>query len=156
MWKGETLINMDSQAPNAAARELLERLFPGFAIHPEHTWGRSRFDFNLEKGERRILLEVKGVTLEQDGLARFPDAPTLRGAKHLEELSRAREEGYESYILFLIQMKGCRAFAPNEETDPAFAAALRRAGEAGVGILCYDCAVTEDSMTPDRSVDIIM
>ena len=156
VWKGETLINMDSQAPNAAARELLERLFPGFAIHPEHTWGRSRFDFNLEKGERRILLEVKGVTLEQDGLARFPDAPTLRGAKHLEELSRARAEGYESYILFLIQMKGCRAFAPNEETDPAFAAALRRAGEAGVGILCYDCAVTEDSMTPDRSVDIIM
>ena len=156
VWKGETLINMDSQAPNAAARELLERLFPGFAIHPEHTWGRSRFDFYLEQGPRRILLEVKGVTLEQDGLARFPDAPTLRGAKHLEELSRARAEGYESYILFLIQMKGCHALAPNEETDPAFAAALRSARDAGVGILCYDCAVTEDSMTPDRSVDIIM
>ena len=156
VWKGETLINMDSQAPNTAARELLERLFPGFAVHPEHTWGRSRFDFYLGKGERRILLEVKGVTLEQDGLARFPDAPTLRGAKHLEELSRARAEGYESYILFLIQMKGCRAFAPNEGTDPAFAAALRAARDAGVGILCYDCAVTEDSMTPDRSVDIIM
>ena len=156
VWKGETLINMDSQAPNTAARELLERLFPGFAIHPEHTWGRSRFDFYLEKGERRILLEVKGVTLEQDGLARFPDAPTLRGAKHLEELSRARAEGYESYILFLIQMKGCHALAPNEETDPAFAAALRAARDAGVGILCYDCAVTEDSMTSDRSVDIIM
>ena len=156
VWKGETLINMDSQAPNAAARELLERLFPGFAIHPEHTWGRSRFDFYLEQGPRRILLEVKGVTLELDGLARFPDAPTLRGAKHLEELSRARAEGYESYILFLIQMKGCHALAPNEETDPAFAAALRAARDAGVGILCYDGAVTEDSMTPDRSVDIIM
>ena len=156
VWKGETLINMDAQAPNAAAKELLPRLFPGCTIHPEHTWGRSRFDFYLEGDRRRILLEVKGVTLENAGLARFPDAPTLRGARHLAELALARGEGYETYVLFLIQMKGCHAFSPNQDTDPAFAAALRAARDAGVGILCYDCAVTENAMTADGPVQIIM
>ncbi len=156
VWKGDILINMDSQAPNAAAGELLRRLFPGCAVRPEYVWGRSRFDFYLEGAGRRVLLEVKGVTLEKDGLALFPDAPTERGARHLRELARAGEEGYEAYVLFLVQMKGCRAFAPNGDTDPAFAAALRAARDAGVGILCYDCAVTENSMTADAPVPVLL
>ena len=156
VWKGSTLINMDSQAPNAAAAELLGRLFPGAALHPEYAWGRSRFDFLLEQGERRILAEVKGVTLERDGLALFPDAPTLRGARHLRELADARREGYESLVLFLVQMKGCRAFSPNGETDPAFAGALRAAAEKGVEILCYDCLVTEESITADAPVPVLI
>ena len=156
VWKGETLINMDSQAPNAAAPELLRRLFPGCAIFPERTFGSSRFDFYLEQGTRKIFVEVKGVTLEREGLALFPDAPTERGRKHLAELVRAVEQGYEAWVLFLIQMEGCAAFAPNEETDPAFAAALRAARDAGVGILCYDCAVTPESMTPRESVKVLI
>lgn len=156
VWKGATLVNMDSQAPNAAAAELLRRLFPGAALRPEYVWGHSRFDFLLEQGERRILAEVKGVTLEQDGLALFPDAPTIRGTRHLRELAAAREAGYESLILFLVQMKGCRGFSPNRETDPDFAQALLLAEEAGVGILCYDCLVTEDSLTADAPVPVVL
>ena len=152
--KGGLFINMDAQAPNAAAAELLRRLFPDAAISPEHAWGRSRFDFYLEQDGRRTLLEVKGVTLERDGLALFPDAPTERGTKHLRELTRAVSEGFECCVLFLIQMKGCRSFAPNEETDPAFAEALRRARAAGVRVLCYDCVVTDDSMTADAPVPV--
>ena len=156
VYKGERLINMDSQAPNAAAGELLGRLFPGFEIQPEKRYVNSRFDFYLEQGERRIFAEVKGVTLEREGLALFPDAPTDRGRKHLLELAHAAEAGYEAHVLFLIQMKGCRAFSPNRETDPAFAAALAQARDRGVGIWCYDCAVTEESMTADQEVPIIM
>ena len=154
VWKGERLINMDAQAPNAAAAELLPRLFPGAEIFPEHTWGSSRFDFYLRQGDREILVEVKGVTLEEGGLARFPDAPTARGGRHLRELAAARAAGYESCILFLIQMKGCTRFAPNDKTDPAFAEALRRAAAAGVRVLCYDCVVTPDSMTADEPVRV--
>lgn len=152
VYKGGTLINMDSQAPNAAAAELLRQLYPGCSLYPERRYGSSRFDFYLELGDRRIFTEVKGVTLEQAGVALFPDAPTERGRKHLDELIRARAEGYEANVLFLIQMKGCRVFRPNEATDPHFAAALRAAAEAGVGVLCYDCLVTEDSMTADAPV----
>lgn len=155
VYKGGTLINMDSQAPNAAAAELLPRLFPGCRVFPERRFGNSRFDFYLEREDRRIFVEVKGVTLEREGLALFPDAPTVRGAKHLRELAAARRAGYETYVLFLVQMRGCRAFAPNEETDPAFAAALREAAEAGVGMLCYDCLVTPDAMVPGVPVKIL-
>ena len=154
VYKGNNLINMDSQAPNAAAPALLERLFPGLAIFPERTFGRSRFDFYLEGEARRVFVEVKGVTLENDGVARFPDSPTERGRRHLEELALAAEAGFEAYVLFLVQMKGCRVFRPNEETDPAFADALRRVARAGVGILCYDCLVTEDAMVPDAPVPV--
>ena len=156
VYKGDMLINMDSQAPNAAAAGLLRRLFPGCELYPEKRYVNSRFDFYLEQGERRIFAEVKGVTLERDGIAMFPDAPTERGRKHLLELAEAAEAGYEAYVLFLIQMKGCRAFTPNRETDPAFAAALKEARDRGVGIWCYDCAVTEESMTADQEVPVIM
>ncbi|MDR9824460.1 DNA/RNA nuclease SfsA, partial [Vibrio sp. FNV 38] len=125
----------------------MTRLFPGLTVLPERTYLHSRFDFCLEQKDRRIFVEVKGVTLERDGLALFPDAPTERGRRHMTELAEAVKAGAEAYVLFLVQMKGCRRFSPNDETDPGFAAALREARENGVGILCYDCAVTPDSMT---------
>ncbi len=154
VYKGDVLINMDSQAPNAAAAELLGRLFPGWSVLQERMFLHSRFDFCLERNDRRIFVEVKGVTLERDGLALFPDAPTERGRRHLKELGEAVKAGAEAYVLFLVQMKGCRRFSPNDETDPGFAAALREARENGVGILCYDCAVTPDSMTVDGPVPV--
>lgn len=146
---GQLLINMDSQLPNAAAAEWLPQsgLFsPEAKLRREVTWGASRFDLYVEDGDRKAFLEVKGVTLERDGLALFPDAPTQRGVKHLKELAACIREGYEAYVLFVIQMKEVTAFSPNEATDPAFAAALRQAEEDGVKILAYDCAVTPDSM----------
>ena len=154
VYKGETLINIDSQAPNAAAPELLSKVFPGLSLFPERTYAHSRFDFYLEGDGRRVFVEVKGVTLEEDGIARFPDAPTERGRKHLEELAAAAAEGYEAWVLFLVQMKGCRAFQPNDRTDPGFGETLRRVSRAGVGILCYDCVVTEDAMIPDLPVPV--
>ena len=154
VYKGDVLINMDSQAPNAAAAELLGRLFPGWSVLPERTFLHSRFDFCLERNDRRIFVEVKGVTLERDGLALFPDAPTERGRRHLKELGEAVKAGAEAYVLFLVQVKGCRRVSPNAETDPGFAAALREARENGVGILCYYCIVTPDSMTADRPVPV--
>lgn len=151
--KGERLINIDSQAPNAAAAEWLRKgnIFPaGTEIKPEYTYGDSRFDVAAFTPDL-ALLEVKGVTLERDGAAFFPDAPTLRGAKHLRELAAFPGE---SYVLFVIQMKGVDYFAPNDATDPAFAKALRNARDAGVHILAYDCRVTTDSMELADPVEI--
>lgn len=151
--KGDRLINMDSQAPNAAALEFLRAgtLFsPDCAVRPELTRGDSRFDFGIYT-PALALLEVKGVTLEQDGVVLFPDAPTQRGTKHLREL--AAYPG-ESYALFVIQMEGVKYFAPNQATDPTFAAALRDAQAAGVHILAYDCLVAPDSMTINRPVEV--
>jgi len=156
VYKGERLINMDSQAPNAAAAELLGRLYPGWTLRAERTYGGSRFDFCLERDGERRFVEVKGVTLEREGHALFPDAPTERGVKHLRELISARQAGHGAAVLFLIQMKGIHTFSPNESTHPAFAAALREAHAAGVEILCYDCIVTENSMTADRPVKILL
>ena len=146
---GQRLVNMDSQLPNAAAAEWLPRsgLFsPSAILRREVTWGTSRFDLYVEDGERKAFIEVKGVTLEQEGLARFPDAPTQRGVKHLRELTACLPDGYEAYVLFVIQMDGISAFSPNEATDPAFAIALRQAAEAGVKVLAYDCTVTPDRL----------
>ena len=151
--KGERLINMDSQAPNAAVLEWLRQghIFPaGTRIKPEYRYGDSRFDFGILTPEL-ALLEVKGITLERDGAVFFPDAPTLRGAKHLRELAAFPGE---SWALFVIQMKGAEYFAPNEATDPAFALALREAHDAGVHILAYDCHVTADSMTLADPVEV--
>lgn len=157
VWKGGLYINMDSQAPNKAVREALPRLFPGLTIvRPEARFGDSRLDFYLEAGERKIFLEVKGVTLEENGLALFPDAPTERGVKHLRELENCLAAGYEAAVLFLVQMKGVTAFAPNEKTHPAFGDALRGARAAGVHILCFDCLVTEDSLTLDAPVPVLL
>ena len=154
--KGNILINMDSQAPNRAAQEFLPKLLPGLTLlRPETVWGNSRFDFYVETDTGETwFLEVKGVTLEENGVARFPDAPTERGAKHLMELCRCVSEGYHAGVLFVIQMKGVSRFEPNETTDPKFAEALRTAAEQGVNIFAYDCLVTPESMTVDAPVPI--
>lgn len=147
--KGDLLINMDSQAPNKVFREWAAagNFVPGLTLlRPETTWGGSRFDFFWEAKERRGFVEVKGCTLERDGQARFPDAPTERGVKHLEELIRAKEEGYEATVCFVLQMAPMYSFASNDETHPAFGAALRRAAAAGVNVLARECIVTEDSL----------
>ena len=154
--KGHRLINMDSQAPNAAAKEWL--LGGGLGeieqLRPETFFGNSRFDFSFVKDQKQCYLEVKGVTLENDGVCAFPDAPTQRGARHLQELTRAAREGCGAYVLFVIQMADVKYLRPNEETDPAFAAALREAAAAGVQLLAMDCRVTPDSMTIQNPVPI--
>lgn len=155
--KGERLINMDAQAPNkvfgewAAAGGFREWLT---LLRPETTYGSSRFDFYWESSKSRGFVEVKGVTLEEDGVVRFPDAPTLRGVKHLDELVKAHEAGYEAAVCFVIQMEDVRWFAPNDVTHPEFGQALRRAAQAGVEILAMDCAVTPQSLTIGKSVPI--
>lgn len=156
--KEELLINMDSQAPNKAVKEWLEEeaYFKHVTfIKPECKYGNSRIDFYLETEEgRKIFIEVKGVTLEEEGIARFPDAPTERGIKHIQELQQAVAEGYEAYILFVIQMKEIRQFEPNDRTHQAFGDALREAQKHGVSILAYDCVVTRDSMRLDSPVKV--
>ena len=146
VYKGDVLVNMDSQAPNQMAAEALaegkiEEIGEVDFLKREVKYENSRFDIYYQKGEKKGFIEVKGVTLEEDGIAKFPDAPTERGAKHLRELIKAKEEGYEAAVLFVIQMKGAREFRPNEERDQNFTAALREAAEAGVKILAYDCGV---------------
>ena len=146
--KGSRLINMDSQAPNAAAKEWL--LAGGLGsienLRAESFHGDSRFDFSFDLEGKRCFLEVKGVTLENDGICAFPDAPTDRGAKHLRGLAAAAREGYGAFVLFVIQMADVKYIHPNDTTDPAFGKALREAAEAGVAVLAMDCAVTEDTM----------
>lgn len=151
--KGEVYINMDSQAPNGAAKEWLAA--QGWElIRPECKYGGSRLDFYMEKQGVRAFMEVKGVTLEEKGIARFPDAPTQRGIKHMEELIRARGEGYEAYILFVIQMKGIRYFEPNDTTHPAFGDMLRKAEKQGVRVLAYDCLTEPGCITLDKPVEV--
>lgn len=148
--KGDLLVNMDAQAPNKVFQEWAEEggFLPGLTLlRPETTWGSSRFDFYWEAGTRRGFVEVKGVTLEDDGHARFPDAPTERGVKHLEELIRCQAEGYEAAVCFVIQMAGMKDFAPNDITHPAFGAALRKAAQAGVRVLAQECRVTPETLT---------
>ena len=157
--KGSLLINMDAQAPNQIFREWAEQggFLPGLTqLRPETTWGSSRFDFYWEAGARRGFVEVKGVTLEEDGHARFPDAPTERGVKHLEELICCQDEGYEAAVCFVIQMEGMKDFAPNDSTHPAFGDALRRAAQAGVKILARTCKVTPDTLTMADSVPVCL
>lgn len=155
--KGDMLVNMDSQAPNRAVEEWLHtrELFPDLiSVRPETTYGKSRFDFYIETATERIFMEVKGVTLEEDGVVRFPDAPSERAVKHVEELVQARKDGYQVYVLFVIQMERARYFTPNADTHPEFAEALVRAAEQGVRVLAYNCTVTEDSMKIHRPVDV--
>ncbi len=154
--KGSRLINMDSQAPNAAAREWLSGGGLGQLenLRPETVWGDSRFDFSFEKDGIPCLLEVKGVTLETDGICAFPDAPTQRGEKHLRGLIRAVEAGMGGYVLFVIQMSDAAYLHPNDLTDPQFSAALRDAAAAGVHVLAVECSVTPDSMTITKQVPV--
>lgn len=154
--KGARLINMDSQAPNAAAKEWL--LAGGLGelteLRSEVTHGDSRFDFSFVRNGVRCFLEVKGVTLESSGICAFPDAPTQRGAKHLHGLTQAAREGFGAYVLFVIQMADVSYLHPNDETDPAFGKALRQAAEAGVTVLAMDCHVEPDKMLICDPVDV--
>ena len=154
--KGSRMINMDSQAPNAAAKDWLASGGLGDLtdLRPETLHGDSRFDFSFTKDGKPCFLEVKGVTLENDGICAFPDAPTERGAKHLHGLAQAVKDGYGAYILFVIQMQDVRYLRPNDATDPAFGKALRDAAAAGVKILAMDCAVTPDTMVIRRPVEV--
>ena len=155
--KGSRLINMDSQAPNKAVQEWLEKggLFPDtVSVRPETTWRNSRFDFYVETAEDKIFIEVKGVTLEQEDVVLFPDAPSQRAVKHVTELAEAVREGYKAYVIFVVQMENVKYFTPNRKTQPEFADALLAARGAGVQILAYDCKVTPDSMEIGQSVPV--
>ena len=146
--KGSRLINMDSQAPNRAAGEWLASGGLGEIdnLRPETTHGDSRFDFSFTRAGKPCFLEVKGVTLEADGVCAFPDAPTQRGAKHLRGLAEAARQGYGAYVLFVIQMEDVKYLHPNDRTDPAFGTALREAAQHGVQVLAVQCRVTPESM----------
>jgi len=153
------LVNIDSQAPNHVFREYLQagRYIDGITtIKPEAKYGSSRFDFYIETNDRKIFIEVKGVTLEKDGIALFPDAPTQRGIKHLNELAQCIQDGFEAHVVFIIQLKSVRHFTPNYETHPEFGAALIKAHAAGVKISALDCIVTSNSLTVDCLVPIML
>lgn len=154
--KGDRLINMDSQAPNIAAGEWLAAggLGQVESIRPETFHGDSRYDFSFVKDGKTCFLEVKGVTLENDGVCAFPDAPTDRGAKHLRGLTQAVKEGFGAYALFVIQMADVKYLHPNDATDPEFGKALREAAENGVQVMAVDCQVTEDTMVIGSFVEV--
>lgn len=155
--KGERLINMDSQIPNKVVEEWLHKklLFHDLVlIRPETKYGNSRFDFYIETATDKIFMEVKGVTLEEDGVVRFPDAPSERAVKHVEELVQACKEGYKAYIIFVIQMKEVKYFTPNVDTHPEFAEALQKAAKEGVNILAYDCQVAPDCIELSENVEV--
>lgn len=154
--KNSMMINMDSQAPNIAAGEYLRKLYPDAVIRPETKYGNSRFDFYVENADDKIFIEVKGVTLEKDGVALFPDAPTERGVKHINELAECLQDGYKAKILFVIQMEKIKSFSPNDEMHRQFGDALRNARSAGVEILAVNCVVTQDSMIIKENVPIIL
>lgn len=148
---GSEIVNIDAQAPNRVFGEFLREggYLPGLTlIRPECRWGSSRFDFYLETEDERRFVEIKGVTLRcDDGLFRFPDAPTARGARHLKELAACLQAGCTAGAVFVVTRRCGTAVAPNDATDPAFCAALRDAAAAGVGVRAFDCAVTEDSLS---------
>lgn len=157
--KGDLLINMDSQAPNKVVGEwLLEKEPFGKVklLKPECTYGSSRFDFYLETEAEKIFIEVKGVTLEEDGIVRFPDAPTERGIKHLEELRACVEAGYKAAVIFVVQMEGMQHFEPNDKTHPQFGEVLRQARKAGVEVLAYECKVTPSSLEITKSIPVVL
>lgn len=157
--KGEMLINMDSSAPNRIAEEWIRcgNLFSERAeVRREVTWGASRFDLYADDGARRAFIEVKGVTLEKDGIAYFPDAPTERGVKHVLELESAVREGYEAYLLFIVQMANVTEMRPNDVTHKAFGDAVRQAAENGVKVLAIGCNVTADTVTATDEVKVVL
>ena len=155
--QGGLLINMDSQAPNKVFGEWAAAGGLGFVpdlLRPEMTYGNSRFDYYWEFSDRRGFWEVKGVTLEENNTARFPDAPTLRGVKHLEELILACRAGYEAGVCFIVQMARMDRVEPNDRTHPEFGAALRKAVGAGVEVLALECAVEPGRLTAGRSIPV--
>ncbi len=157
--KGDRLINMDSQIPNKVVEEWLKEgnLFGMEAkVRREVVYGNSRFDLYIESGERKIFMEVKGVTLEENSVVRFPDAPTQRGVKHIHELVNCIKDGYEAYLMFVVQMEDVSYFEPNYKTHPEFAKALKTAEKEGVHILAYDCIVRKDLINLAKPVRVYL
>lgn len=157
--KNGRLINIDSQAPNKAVEEFFKagKIFKDLEyLKAETVFLNSRFDFYGIHGQKKFFAEIKGVTLEENNIVRFPDAPTLRGIKHLEELINAVKQGYEGYVIFVVQMKNVKRFEPNYKTHREFGEALKKAAQHGVKILCFDCQVTPDSMTVADSVQVLL
>lgn len=157
VYKGERLINMDSLFPNKVFSEWVrkEKLIKDITyIKPEYKYKNSRFDFYIESQNEKILLEVKGVTLEENGVVMFPDAPTERGIKHIKELCDCKKEGFEAYIVFVVQMDNVKYFTPNRKTHKAFADALSEAEKCGVNIVCVDCKVEKDGMEINDFVEV--
>lgn len=155
--KGDRLINMDSQVPNKVFGEWVQngKFTDGVTlVRPETFYGDSRFDFYIEAGDRRIFVEVKGVTLEENGIVRFPDAPTERGVKHLRELTRAKEEGYEAFVAFIVQMDNVSYFEPNDATHLEFGQALREAARNGVSVIALSCHITPDSIEAVKEIEV--
>ncbi len=159
VYKGDRLINMDSQAPNKVFAEWVKTgNFIGDVTHikQEVKFGSSRLDFYLESASNKIFVEVKGVTLEENGIVKFPDAPTERGIKHLDELCGAIKQGYQAYVVFVVQMQGVIHFKANDKTHPEFGEALRRAYNQGVHILAIDCMVTRDSICLNKEIPVLL
>lgn len=157
--KGERLINMDSQAPNKVVYEWIKdgNLFQDIIhLKTEKTFGNSRFDLYVETKTEKAFIEVKGVTLEEDGIVRFPDAPTIRGIKHIHELIECKQEGYEAYLILVIQMKNVKWFEPNNKTQPQFQEALIKAKNSGVNIIAMDCEVFENRLIIRDEVEVVL
>lgn len=155
--KGSRLVNMDAQSPNKIFGEWAMNLEPGIlTVRPEVTYLDSRLDFLLETEQGKHFVEVKGVTLERDGHVFFPDAPTERGVRHLHTLMRAAEQGHRATVFFVVQMSDVLDFSPNDDTHPAFGAALRQAAAVGVQVLAYSCHVTPQEVIIDRPVPVIL
>ncbi len=153
--KGERIVNMDSQIVNYVALEYLPQMFENITyVKPECKYGNSRFDIYVETETDKIFIEVKGVTLENDGVVRFPDAPTERGVKHLKELQKAVAEGYKAYVLFVVQMDNVQYFEPNRITHPEFAETLNLASKNGVNVLAYQCHVTSESIIMKNKIPV--
>ncbi len=159
VYKNGMLINMDSQAPNKVFYEWAREsdFFSDMTlIKPEYKYKNSRFDFYIEADDRKILVEVKGVTLENDGVVSFPDAPTERGVKHLKELIDATKNGYDTYVFFIIQMEKCTYFTPNRVNHPEFADALTDAKNSGVNIVAVNLKVTENELMISEFVQVVL
>ncbi|QHI73376.1 DNA/RNA nuclease SfsA [Aminipila terrae] len=159
VYKGKRLINMDSQVTNKVVQERLQEgfLFDNITlIRPESKYKNSRFDFYVEAEERKIYIEVKGVTLEENGVVMFPDAPTERGVKHLRELAECIQDGFEAYVIFVVQMADVKIFKANEKTHKAFAEMLTKVHNEGVNVLAYECAVTKNSIRMTRQLPVIV
>lgn len=154
--KGDRVINMDSQAPNTVFRQWIKKQLPTAVVKREFTYKDSRFDCYIETETDKIFVEVKGVTLEENGYVRFPDAPTERGIKHINGLMDAVNNGYKAAVFFVIQMEDVISFSPNYDTQPRFGQALKNAEAAGVKILAYSCKVTPDSLEIDKPVPVTL
>lgn len=159
VYKGDKLVSIDSQLPNKLAEEairnnVITELQQCDYIKRETIYGDSRFDIYLEKADTKAFVEIKGVTLEVDGVAKFPDAPTERGTKHIYELIKAKQQGYKAYVLFVVQLDFAEYFTPNTVMDPKFAEALEKAKQAGVEILAYRCSVNIDEVFVDQPLEV--